>query len=104
MCFVVVSAHLWRETAPISIENRVFLRSIRRDFGVQDVRINRSPLLMIVCSRHTSINRELGQNFDRAVRSARKIRKNLHENRMCSRFVFSKFLRAAGAQRVRHTI
>ena len=51
MCFVVVCAHFWREIAPVSIENRVILRGVRRDFGAADARIDRKTCEIIVKGR-----------------------------------------------------
>ena len=51
MCFVVVCAYFGREIAPVSIENRVILRGVRRDFGAADARIDRKTCAIIVRGR-----------------------------------------------------
>ena len=104
---MAVCADFGREIARVSIENRAIVREFGRDFGAQAARIDRKTCAIIASSGRTSRRINEHHIFERAVRSARKIRKNLHENRMCSHSFFQSFCArgpAAGAQRVRHTI
>ena len=97
MRFAVVCAHFRREIALVSTENRAILRPIWCDFGAQHARIGRKMCAIIVGSRCTCCRAALLQIFERAVRSARKIHKFLHENRTCSR----RFLRSFCTQHAR---
>ena len=90
MIFAVCALFL-RESAPLSIENCAVLRSIRRDFGAGDARIDRKTCAIIIGSRWTSFRRGLDQDFDRAVRSARKTHKILDENRTILRWFLQVF-------------
>ena len=55
------------------MENRAVLRVVRRDFGVQDARIDRKTCAIIGGSRWTSWKVNAHENLKRAVRFARKI-------------------------------
>ena len=76
-----VCAHFLRESAPLSIENRAVLRSIRRNFSAGDARIDRKTCAIIAGSRCASFGAVVQQNIECAVRCARKIEKNVDENR-----------------------
>ena len=91
MCFAAVCAHFWRETVSFSTENRAILHPSRLDFGAHAARIDCKTCAMIVSSVRTSCKINMHHIFERAVRSARKIRKNLHENRTCSHSFFQSF-------------
>ena len=81
----------------VSIENRAFLRPVRRDFGAQDARIDRKRCAIISSSYCTFFGGDLDQKFDRAMRSARKIEKTFHENRTRFRW----FLQSFGVRQAR---
>ena len=81
----------------VSIENRVFFRPVRRDFGAQDASIDRKRCAIIAGSRCTLFGGDLDHKFDRAMRSARKIEKTFHENRTRFRW----FLQIFGVRQAR---
>ena len=97
MYFAVVCAHFWRRSAPVSMENRAVLRVVRRDFGVQDARIDRKTCAIIAGSRWTSWKVNAHENLKRAVCFARKIHELFEEN--CMRL--GRFLQSFGVRHAR---
>ena len=83
------------------MENRAILRAIRRDFGAEHARIDRKMRAIIIGSRCACLGVKLQQNFECAVRCARKIWKIVDENRTSSRWVLSVFEHATRALRAR---
>ena len=72
-------------------ENRAILRLFWRGFGAPNTRIDRQKHSVIAGSRCMPCRAHNFQRFERAVRSARKIHKKLHENRTCSRWFLQSF-------------
>ena len=95
--FRTVCAHFAHRTAPVSIENRAIFREIRRDFGAEDACIDRKTCATTAGIRRACSGEDLQQNFECAVRCARKTCKIFDENRT----ILCWFLQVFGAQHVR---
>ena len=74
-------AHFRRRIAPVWIENRAILRPFWREFGAEHACIDRKTCAIIAGSRCASFGAVVQQNIECAVRCARKIEKNVDENR-----------------------
>ena len=86
------------------MENRAVLRVVRRDFGVQDARIDRKTCAIIAGSRWTSWKVNAHENLKRAVRFARKTENIFEENcTSLGRFLLSFGVRQARRECATHS-